>query len=259
MLNPWLYSILIFSILPLAWWRIWISSHPEGIPASSWLFNEGNIRFTGAFFHWLFAVRISELILGFWGVAILVVGLILKNKNKAFFDSFLVSSVLYLCVVARGNVQHDYYQIPIVPTIAIFLGLGSEFFIKPPKEFISKFASITTFVVCVIFLFAFSWFEIRDYFNINNPSIVLAGDAVNQLTPKNAKVIAPYDGDTSFLYQTKRKGWASFEKSLPELIQMGANYLVLVNPKTQDLNIGKDYKIVANTKDYLIFNLNQKP
>jgi len=79
----------------------------------------------------------------------------------------------------------------------------------------------------------------EDYFNINNPSIVVAGVAVDKLTPKNAKVIANYDGDTSFLYQTKRSGWASYEKPLPQMVQMGADYLVIANPVASDLNFGK--------------------
>ncbi len=253
-----LWLMVVLSVIPLILWRIWMTAFPEGIPASSWLFNGGNIRFTGAFFHWLFAVRIGDLILGFWGLPILVIGIITKKTSKTFFYLFIASVIIYLCVIARGNVQHDYYQIPIIPTIAIFLGLGSEMFIFPPKE-LSALTTRIVFVICCLFLFAFSWFEIRDYFNINNPSIVIAGQAVDRLTAKNAKVLAPYDGDTSFLYQTKRSGWASFEKPLPDLIQMGANYLVLVNPKPQDLDIGKTYKIVASTKDYVLFDLNEKP
>lgn len=88
---------------------------------------------------------------------------------------------------------------------------------------------------------------------------MVAGEAVDRLTPKNAKVIANYNGDTTFLYQTKRKGWASFEKSLPQMITMGADYLALLNPTPADINLGKTYKIVAQTSEYIIFNLRQTP
>lgn len=255
-----LWIFAIFSLLPFGLWRAWMQQYPAGIPQSLWLLNGSNVRFKGAFFHWIFARRIAELILGYWGVGILTVGFFIKQrKSLLYFLSFILSSLIYVSVVATGNVQHSYYQIPIIPSIAIFLGFGGAFLLNPPKELVSKYVTVPILVALVLFMFSFSWFEVRDYFNINNPSIVIAGKAVDSLIPKNAKVVAPYDGDTSFLYQTKRKGWASFEKPLPELVKMGADYLVLVNPKPQDYGIGKTYKIVSATSDYILFNLHEKP
>jgi hypothetical protein len=253
----WIFAIL--SLIPFFLWRIWMSQYPAGIPQSLWLLNGNNIRFKGAFFHWIFARRIAELILGFWGVALLALGIVAtKGKNLLFFSTFIISSLLYLVVVATGNVQHSYYQIPIIPTISIFLGLGAWYLINQ-KDISTRLKNLPLLLVIVLFMFSFSWFEVRDYFNINNNSIVVTGQAVDKLIPKDAKIIAPYDGDTSFLYQTKRKGWASFEKPLPEMIKMGADYLVLVNPKQEDFGIGKEYKIISSTKDYILFDLNKKP
>jgi len=255
-----LYGAFIFATLPLLWWRWWISHYPEGIPQSAWLFNEGNIRFTGAFFYWIFGRRIGELILGYVGAGIASVGILfLKGKKALFFLSFLFASLLYVSIVARGNVQHGYYQIPIVPSLALLMGLGSEIFIHPPKQFISRFVSYPLFVGLVLLTLSLSWYNVRNFFNINNPSLLVAGKAVDMLTPKNAKILAPLDGDTSFLYQTKRKGWASFEHSLPEMIKLGADYLVLANPNPKDYDIGKSYKIVSATNDYILFNLHEKP
>ncbi|MFH1833043.1 MAG: glycosyltransferase family 39 protein [Candidatus Levyibacteriota bacterium] len=256
-----LWIFLILSIVPLVFWRAWMMQYPQGIPQSTWLFNGGDIRFKGAFFQWIFGDRIGRLILGYWGLPLLILGIIAKAKNKIakngliFFLSFIASSLLYIFVIARGNVQHDYYQILIMPTVAIFLGLGGEFLLTAPREYFHKSICYLLFVICSIFMFSFSWFVVRDYFNINNPSIVIAGKAVDELTEKNAKIIAPYDGDTSFLYQTNRAGWASFEKSLPEMVELGADYLVLVNPAPNDYNIGKTYKIVSAKKEYILFNL----
>jgi len=252
----WLY--LILSIVPLFLWRAWMAQYPQGIPVSAWLFNEGNIRFTGSFFYWIFADRIGRLILGFWGLFIFGLGFlkILPRKKFLFFLSFLISSLFYLFVMARGNVQHDYYQILIIPTIAIYLGLGGSFLLTFKNT--SKIMTRVLFVVFVLFSLAFSWFYVRDYFNIVNRSIVIAGEAVDKLVPKDAKVIANYNGDTSFLYQTKRQGWASFEKPLPEMVRLGADYLILVNPTKEDLGISKEYKIVSLAKEYVIFDLHQK-
>lgn len=253
----WLFVILAFT--PLFFWRLWMSNYPEGIPANAWLLNGGDIRFKGAYFYWIFADRIGRLILGYWGVGLLVIGLLnlsIKNKKVSlFFYSFFLSTLLYLIIIARGNVQHDYYQIPIIPSLVIFLGIGSSALLNPIKEFSNKYFGRIALIIFVIFMIGFGWYFVRDYYNINNQSIVIAGQDIDNLIPKDAKIIALYNGDTTFLYQTKRKGWASFQNPIPELVTKGASYLAIPNPSEQDLGLGNTYPIVMQTKDYVLFDL----
>jgi hypothetical protein len=252
-----LWLIGAISVLPFILWRLWMLPYPAGVPQSGWLFNGSEIRFKGAFFHWIFAKRVGELILGFWGVAIFVIGVVTKKKDL-FFLSFLLSCIVYLTVVATGNVTHSYYQVLIMPTIAIFMALGSYFLLNPPAQFISKSISRATLIFCIASGLAFSWYQVRDYYNIQNNSIIIAGNAVDRLTPKDAKVIAPYEGDTTFLYFTKRKGWPSFSKPIEKLIKDGADYLVLVSPAEKDYEIGKKFRIVESSPDYIIFDLSKR-
>src|ERR1035437_5448488 len=103
----WLFAII--TLIPLIFWREWMTQFPAGIPVSAWLFNAGNIRFKGAFFYWIFADRIGRLISGYWGISFVVLGILgnYTKKNFLFLSSFAVSSLLYITVIARGNVQHD--------------------------------------------------------------------------------------------------------------------------------------------------------
>lgn len=256
-----LWLILIFSVFPLLLWRLWMTQYPQGVPSNTWLFNGGHIRFTGAYFYWIFIVRLGSLILGSWGLVIVLMGLLkVVRRDMKVFYAFGISTLTYLIVIARGNVQHDYYQIIIIPSLAFFFGLGVDYILSAEYKYLTnKIISIGFIVVCSVFMGLSTWYQIRDYFNINNPSLIIAGAAVDRLTPKDAKVIAPLDGDTTFLYQTKRKGWPSFEHGLSDLIQLGADYLVLVNPKPADYNIGKTYKIVSATSDYILFDLHKNP
>lgn len=253
----WAYAIL--SVIPLLLWRQWILQYPAGIPQSAWLLNGNGIRFRPSFFYWIFYERIAKLILGFFGIPILLAPILNKfdRKEYLYVGSFVLSCALYVSILATGNVQHDYYQILIVPTISILLGIGASVLLNSKK--LNKYLSFTILLVLIILSFAVSGNFIKDFFNINDRAIVSAGIAVDKLTPKDAKVIANYNGDTSFLYQTKRKGWPSFEKPVPQLIKMGADYLILVNPSHADLEIGKTYKIIDNTKEYVIFDLHKKP
>jgi hypothetical protein len=249
-----LWVFVLITVAPLAAWRIWIVQFPEGIPANAWLLNGNGIRFRPSFFRWILYERVTVLISGYLGILALLFGVykVKKMKEWIFFASFLVSSILYVVIFATGNVQHDYYQILIMPSLAMFFAIGSYYLFRW-----SWFGKVLL-VISIGGLFWFGWQNVSGYFNINNPSIVSAGKAVDRLTPKDAKVIANYTGDTSFLYQTNRKGWPSFEKSVPELAKMGADYLVLVNPSPQDMEFKNHYKIISVTKEYVIFDLHQK-
>lgn len=261
-LTKWqLWVFLIGSILPLVLWRLWILQYPEGIPASGWLLNANNIRFKGAFFYWIFGERISKLILGYLGTSLFVLGLLkLRNEKEYLFSlSFLVSMLLYLFVVATGNVQHDYYQTLIIPTLSIFLVRGAVSLIAIDY---SKGKVVSSFILLLVILgtFAFSWYFVRDFFNINDEAVVVAGKKADELLPKNARVIAALPGgrvgDTSFLYYVNRKGWPVFQRPIEELIQMGATHLVIASPTKNDFEgFGKRYQIIASSKDYLILKL----
>ncbi|HSW75708.1 MAG TPA: hypothetical protein VLG50_01580, partial [Candidatus Saccharimonadales bacterium] len=170
-----------------------------------------------------------------------------------FFSSFLLSSLIYVCVFATGNVQHDYYQILIMPSLSIFFAIGSYYLYSFSYKKLPIGKVVLT--ISLFSLFWFGWMQVKDYFNINNRSMIAAGKAVDRLTPKNAKVIANYNGDTSFLYQTNRQGWASMQNPIPEMIQKGADYLILLDPSNDDINFGRDYKIVEKTPQYVIFDL----
>lgn len=256
-----LWAGFILTVLPITLWRIFILSHPEGIPASSWLLNGNHIRFKPSFFRWIFYERLTRLISGYANVLLILLGSFAMwkdKKNFLFFSSFVFSALLYVFVIATGNVQHDYYQIVIMPAIAVLIGYGASWLIGFIRRFASVLVAYGVVILILVSGFWLSWLQVRDYFNINNIAIVHAGLAIRKVTPSTAKLLAPYGGDTTLLYYTKRKGWPSFEHDLPVLINMGADYLVLVNPKASDYLIEKQYKLVSSSKDYLLFDLHQK-
>jgi len=253
-----LASLLIYwfaSLLPFLLWRWWMSRFPEGIPANDWLLNANNIRFKPAFFYWLFAERIGKLILGYWGVFLFGLGLVVRFKKKEgwFFYIWLTGILAYFIVFAAGNIQHDYYQLLAVPVICVFLAKGADFLLLP-KEYFSCPISYLLLAVCCLFMFSFSWYHVRDFFNINNPIIVKAGQAVDELLPLDAKVIAPYGGDTAFLYQTNRQGWP-VGIEVRKFIKLGATHYVNINfgPETDWLM--SEYKVLQKTSDYVIVKL----
>lgn len=255
------YVYVLMSILPFVLWRVWIAQFPEGIPSFTWLLNEGGIRFKGAFFRWIFAERLGKLILGGWGLVLFALGILGRPSKKEgwFFYWWLVGILAYFTIIAGGNVRHDYYQIIAIPIICIFLGKGANFLLFETKTVFSRPICYLLFVVCSLFMFAFSWYEVRGFFNINHPEIVEAGKAVDRLVPKNAKVVAPYNGDTAFLYQTNRQGWPALVNSVDYLISKGANFYVSVNPNDKDTQeLMLEYPVLEKTDRYVIVSFQGK-
>lgn len=112
---------------------------------------------------------------------------------------------------------------------------------------------------------AFGWYQIRDFYNINHPEIVEAGRTLDRLTPQKALVIAPYEGDTAFLYQTGRKGWPIVQDPIDIMVKKGADYYVSTkfDDQTRELILEaqkkttdkKPYKIIEFTDKFVIIQL----
>ena len=250
----WLFAVL--SVIPLILWRVWMTQFPEGIPSNIWLLNGNGIRFRPAFFRWIVYERLIKLILGFAGTLLFLPGIYaaLTYRKLWFFISYAVGSLLYVVIFATGNVQHDYYQILILPSIVMIAGIGADWILRRSRGIIG---GVLVVVVVGLTLYL-GWQQVKGYYYINRPSIISAGKAVDRLTEKDAKVVALYGGDTSFLYQTNRQGWPALENGLDDLIRKGADYLVFADPSEEERHFGEEYKVIASTKEYVIFDLHTK-
>lgn len=260
-----LYLWLVFSFLPFVLWRQWISRFSEGIPANLWLFNQGGIRFKGAFFHWIFAERIGKLILGYFGLPLAFLGLALKPKKEGlFFYAWLFSIFIYIAVFASGNVTHDYYQIPLIPILCVFMAKGVDFLLFEKSAF-GKVVSTVLLAASIAFMLAFSWYEVRGFYHIQG-GVDLAGAAVDELTPKNALVLTGDSNDATLLYNTNRLGWTggfasnfpNSKESIGKIKEMGGS--VYVTTKfDRNSEFGKymleNFKVIKETDQYIIFAL----
>ncbi len=246
--------ILGFAIVfPFLAWRLWSYLHPEGVPASAWLLNGDHIRFKGAFFRWIFGERIGKLILGAWGVLLLGMGLIF---GSGYFAAWMLAALTYLSVFATGNVRHDYYQIPIIPAISVLLALGVAYLVRKSRDFRETWTKRILALVCTGFMLAFSWYDIKGDYQVNHWEIVAAGKEVDKITPKDAIVVAPYDGDTAFLYQTNRAGFAYIPFPVKDLIdRMHVTYYVSVNYDEQTNAIMKKYTVIEQNPRFVIVKL----
>ncbi len=251
--RPGLYLYTLIAITPFLLWRLWIKQFPAGIPNYIWLLNSGEIRFKGAFFQWLFAERLGKLILGFWGLIPFGLGLAIKPKNKEglFYYFWALGIFAYLSIFAAGNVHHDYYQIITVPIICIFAAKGIIYLLNLGKQ---NLVAYFLAVISIIFSLAFSWYHIRGYYNINHHEIIAAGKRADQLLPQDAIVVAPYQKDTAFLYQTNRQGWPLGTEIIKK-VEKGATHYVSVNFDDETNFLKSICPILEQTNQYVIIDI----
>ncbi|MCB9812824.1 MAG: glycosyltransferase family 39 protein [Pseudomonadales bacterium] len=253
-----LYLYALISIIPFLLWRKWIINFPAGIPASDWLFNGNGIRFRPAWFRWLGYERITKLILGFVGIIFLPISFLGSLKEKEFFiPSWWLGIGIYFSVIATGNIQHDYYQILITPIISITLAHGVLILDKFLSKKINALVSMGLISFLIILTLYFSNEQVKGYFNINHPELYDAGIAADRLLPKDAIVIAPYFGDTAFLFQTNRWGWPIGDQ-IDDKISKGATHYVTTNMNDEAKQLEAKYIIVEKTQEYMILDLRQE-
>jgi len=257
--SPKIWLFLFLTLIPFFLWRLLILQHPEGIPRFRWLLNGDGIRFKGAFFYWIIQDRLNRLILGAGGFSLFILGLLHITKREGlFFFSWLLGMVLYVVVFATGSVTHDYYQVPLIPILAVFVAKGIAFLFSQNDRLLRKALGSFLAIFLALLMFGLTWKEVKPLFSINNPKIVEVGRLADRLLPKDAKVIAPYGGDTAFLYQTNRPGWAISYLPVEEMRKIGATHYVTVNLNSEAKDIMGEYKTIVLTDEYAIVDLTQK-
>jgi len=211
-----------------------------------------SILFRPSFFRWIFFERINNLILGGYLTLFFVLGIISKHK-KYFFISFVFSALAYIFVFQGGNLQHEYYQILILPVFAIMIGLGVSFVFDHKKEFINPiFISILVFFL-IGFSFYFSYFKVIDYYQYSQ-ELVQEANIINSLTLPEDKIVTDRTGDTTLLYLSDRRGAPAIFKEPIELKSLGYKYLI-TSSDTQIKRMGSDYEIIFENEKFTLFRL----
>lgn len=256
----------ILALTPFLLWRFWILQQSQGIPASNWLLNGDGIRFRPAFFWWLVSERLGREILSVAGFALFAIGTLIKQKNY-FLHIWLATMLVYFSVVATGNVRHNYYQYIFVPIGAIFLAIGFVALIKGIPNNLPRIWTIPAALILLVLSFYFTYKIDKEFYKINNPAIVEAGKEADKILPKNAIVLAPYNGDSAFLYQTNRAGFPNAYLPIEQMVtDYGVTHYISTTKNDQTQWVLRHFKVLVENDKYVIAdltkitkNLNEEP
>src|SRR3990167_9231779 len=249
--------LMASALLPFVLWRLWMLQQPEGIPASNWLLNGDGIRFRPAFWWWIISERIGREILGVTGAFLFFLGLLIKPRDGNYFlHIWALSLFLYFITFATGNVRHDYYQIVFVPVAAVFVSIGFIRLIKGVSDFIPRFWSIPIAFLFLTLTIYFTWTQVKELYKVNNPPIIEAGKKADEILPEDAVVVAPYMGDTAFLYQINRIGFPVTALPLPEMVSdYGVTHYVSVNRDDKTNWVLRHFEILEDNPKFVIADL----
>ncbi|HLD26726.1 MAG TPA: glycosyltransferase family 39 protein [Patescibacteria group bacterium] len=254
------YGYFFATMMPLLAWRIWIQQFKEGIPVSEWLFTQVNtsqglqsIFFKPSFFRWIFEERILLLILGGYCVVFLIIGILKKPKKSYLFTSMGIGSLLYLFTFQGGNVQHDYYQIMILPILAIFSGIGSAFFIEKKTFFINQYLNSIVVIIIFILSFLFSYNRVKGFYDTNKDQSTIA-HIIQFITPPNARIVTDTLGDTTLLYLADRSGFPAPTEDFDTLQKDGMEYFVTMQ-KDVAYHLKETYPLIFESDKVYILRL----
>ncbi|MBP9096925.1 MAG: glycosyltransferase family 39 protein, partial [Ignavibacteria bacterium] len=235
-----------------------------------------NIILSFKFYNDVFFKSIAERHFTYAAFIPFVIGLFIKRNNlrERLFDVWLLSIVLYILLLAKGNQVHEYYQLPFLLPAVVFAGKAfAKYF--PVK--ITNFSSVENknwlsyiFILFFVLTLVLSYLRISNFYkneDLNSPLFKMS-EEIKKSSDKNDLIITVCNGDPLFLYRADRKGWVvnpdkidlnnikAKQKEGAKLISGEKSVLESDEEKKNFEELKKQYKVIADNEDYFILKLN---
>lgn len=175
-------------------------------------------------FYRVIFTRLRGVILGNYGFLLFLAGLVIapKRREELVLYAWLLAVGLFILVVAEGNRQHEYYQLPIVPVATLFVGKTLSALIRPGTlnlELIGgrRYAgNVLTALFLVLNLR--SALSLLPPMYAQSKTLLEVAEAARRLTPAGQPVAILYDWARvpEVFYYAHRRGWALWLERTPE-------------------------------------------
>jgi len=162
---------------------------------------------------------------------------------------WLAAALSFVIVVGQGNLNHEYYQLPVLPPLALFFGIaaapvfGEHAWRSIIASTVLRRAVVAVVASAVLGLALLGFHEsniIRDFFRPDRLDMVPVevGEIVRASTPPDASFVVVEHADTvnaanspMLLYHARRRGWTfdlvSLTPAVTEaLARRGADYFL---------------------------------
>ena len=239
--------------------RVWVSSAVALVPPSLWYAHANHLKaMTGLtfgiwergtdkwgnldllssprFYSSLIFSSLIERHLVWAGAALLATGVVLLRgrRDLGTFSWWVGGAIVYCLVVARGNAVHDYYQLPVLLPLSLWIGRAIAWSLESAPMTPARIGARTLVVACVVLsLLRVPHFVRKE---IAAAPLVDIGRMVENITPPGSLLVVVDGGDPTLLYHTHRKGWHADTRTLTRAWlearhAEGAAYLVALAPR----------------------------
>ena len=276
------YKLYLFVVLilapPFLWYGHMAELHAQTHQGESiWLANDklanAGILFDTKFYKLIFWTRLVERMFAFTAFVFLILGMVAKveRKEQYLFHIWFFSVCAYFLIVAVGNKVHEYYQLPIIPVGAIFIGnfLAKFYKAHPNPADWKRDIKVGLVLLMIIFIPIHSIYKLNKRLNFNQDYMVI-GEQIKQNTGKNDRILLQDIGADrpQTFYYSDRKGWPlGYQQSLSpqdidQYISKGAAYyamtridLVTVNKELFD-HLSNTHQLLVRDSRLTLFKLN---
>ncbi len=137
--------------------------------------------------------RIFNEILGYVGYGFLMIGILIFPKKKEYWwtMSLFIGTILYLVIFLNLNIKHNYYQIPFLFPLAIFMAMGIRMCAEKIETVWKK---ILIYAVCILFFGVESVrFSEKNYYYVDETFEKVASE-IKKNSKSTDVVIVAYGG-----------------------------------------------------------------
>lgn len=195
---------------------------------------------------------------------LIFIGFLISIAKKDYFPaSWGIAFMAFIGLFSIKSFYHNYYSLPLIPPIALFIGIALEWIYKGIKKENKKIALL---FVLIISLFA-AYFTLKTFRSYSQPKLPysylnLENIADNNIG-KNDLIITNYNVNPVMLYFSGRKGWSLGDYAYdPNAIsgykKAGARYLLFDKSVIgqEKINfLSQYYPIKYQDSDFIIFSL----
>jgi 4-amino-4-deoxy-L-arabinose transferase-like glycosyltransferase len=277
------YKLYLFVLLilapPFLWYSHMADLHAQAHQGESiWLGNDKlanqGILFDYKFYKLIFWTRLVEKMFAFTAFPFLVLGMLSKveRKEQYLFHVWFFSVCAYFLIVAVGNRVHEYYQIPIIPVGAIFIGVFLAKFFKahPNPGAWKRDIKVGLVLLMIVFIPIHSIYKLNKRLNFNRDYMTI-GESIKEHTGEKDRILLQDVGANrphSFYY-SDRKGWTLgyhqnlSPRDIDQFISNGAAYYAMAKFDLEKVNkelfdyLSTTHKLVVRDPLLTLFKLNR--
>ncbi|MCU0343828.1 MAG: glycosyltransferase family 39 protein [Ignavibacterium sp.] len=267
-----LYALFVLLLTGAWYYYAHLIKQETGVTFGIWEYGEdkwGNWALVSSLNFWNSIIfnTIASKHLTWIGFPIFLYGFFMKRKEgDAFFDVWLLSAVIYLIIVAKGNYVHAYYQFPLILPMVYYMGKVFAKYMVPGNLKSLHSASLHLALILMFILSSIWVIQNLSKQNQKNDEAFLLALDIKKIVPTDAALVILNDGDPVGFYNSHRKGYNAYSDRIDstffiDVKSKGAKYFAMkrtdydkMQANFLKLNFSSE-DIILNNSNSVIFSL----